>query len=90
MTFWPNRKLEKTVNMTGCSREKDAEMGVENRGERIFFFRVEGGIKPICVYSLQFSELNLTNLKLYISKSYIALLVLLYSLLSNARIKVHT
>ena len=45
--------------MTGCSREKDAEMGVENRGERIFFFRVEGGIKPICVYSLQFSELNL-------------------------------
>ena len=41
------------------------------------------------MYPLQFSELNLTNLKLYISKSYIALLVLLYSLLSNARIKVH-
>ena len=37
MTFWPNRNLKKTVNMVGCSREKDAEMGVENRGERVFF-----------------------------------------------------
>ena len=89
MAFWPNRKLEKTVNMVGCSREKDAEMGVESSGERIFFFRVEEGIKPKCIYPLQFSELNLTNLKLYISKSYIALLILLYSLLSNARIKIH-
>lgn len=39
-------ELEKSVNLPGCSREKEAGMGVERRGERTFFFIVEEGTKP--------------------------------------------